>query len=294
MPDEIALSLIIVSWNVQQDLRACLDSLAPNGDTPHEIIVVDNASADGTVEMLPRNYPHVTLIANADNRGFAAANNQGLEIARGRFLLLLNPDTIVPAGALATLVAFAEAHPEAGVVGPRLLNADGSLQHSCRRFPTVRAALFRHTFLGRLFPEAHWMREYLMSDWSHDEPRAVDWVSGAALLIRREAFTQVGGLDAAFYWGSEDVDYCWRMHRAGWQVLYTPQPAITHLIGRSTDQVPIRTIIRTHRSMQQLYAKHLARNAFTRTLVTAGIWLRAALLITTVWVRRHPLHLRRP
>jgi len=293
LSDGTLLSLIIVSWNVQKDLRACLDSLRASAETPHEIIVVDNASHDGTMPMLQEEFPQVRLLANPDNRGFAAANNQGLAVATGQFLLLLNPDTLVPAGGLGTLLAFAQSHPEAGVIGPRLLNADGSLQHSCRRFPTVWAALFRHTFLGRCFPNAHWMREYLMSDWVHDEPREVDWVSGACLLIRREAFAQVGGLDESFYWGSEDVDYCYRMHRAGWKVLYTPQPAVTHLIGRSTDQVLVPTIIRTHRSMQRLYTKHFARNPVSRSLVTMGIWLRAGLLIASVWLRQHPLRRRR-
>jgi GT2 family glycosyltransferase len=291
LADRIPLSIIIVSWNVQADLRVCLDSLKANSDTPHEVIVIDNASRDGTLEMLRTDFPAVHLIANANNRGFAAANNQGLAVATGEYLMLLNPDTIVPAGALATLLTFAREHPEAGAVGPRLLNSDGSLQHSCRRFPTVRAALFRHTLLGRLFPNAHWMREYLMCDWGHDEPREVDWVSGAALLINRRAFEQIGGLDESFYWGSEDVDYGFRLHRAGWKVLYTPQPAITHAIGRSTDQAIIATIIRTHRSMQRLYSKHLARNPITRALVTLGIWIRAGLMIVAVWIRLRVRHL---
>lgn len=291
MSGEIPLSIIIVSWNVRDDLKACLQSLQANAQ-PHEVIVVDNASSDGTLEMLQA-FPHVQVIGNSDNRGFAAANNQGLAVARGQWLLLLNPDTIVPEGALQTLLHFAEAHPEAGVIGPRLLNSDGSLQHSCRHFPTVRAAFFRHTVFGRLFPAAHSMREYLMCDWGHDEPREVDWVSGACLLIRRKAYEQLGGLDEGFYWGSEDVDYCFRMHQAGWKVLYTPQPAIVHAIGRSTDQVIIPTIIRTHRSMQRLYTKHLARNWLSRGLVTAGIWLRAMLLIVTVWIRLQFIERRR-
>lgn len=296
MTDEsIRLSIIIVSWNVQGDLRNCLQSLLEgNAEVAAEVIVVDNASVDGTVAMLRSDFPTVHLVANADNRGFAAGNNQGLPLARGQWLLLLNPDTLVPAGGLEALLAFAAQHPEAGVIGPRLLNADGSLQHSCRRFPTIWAALFRHTFLGRLFPRAHWMQEYLMAEWCHDTPREVDWVSGACLLISRQAYTRVGQLDEGFYWGSEDVDYCYRVHQAGYQVLYTPEPAVTHLIGRSTDQVIVPTIIRTHRSMQRLYTKHLARNWFSRLLVTAGIWVRAGLLITSVWLRQHPLTLRRP
>lgn len=284
MKPEIPLSIIIVSWNVCKDLEVCLESLRHNADVSYEIIVIDNASSDETLSML-KNYPEVHVIANETNRGFAAANNQGLQRARGAWLLLLNPDTIVPQGALQALLDFAQAHPEAGIIGPRLLNPDGSLQYSCRRFPTVLAGMFRHTFLGRLFPRAKSMRDYLMCEWAHDEPKEVDWLSGAAMLINRRAYEQIGGLDEGFYWGSEDVDYCYRMHQAGWKVLYTPQPAIIHKVGRSSDQAIIPTIIRTHRSMQRLYNKHMGRNFLQRTIVGLGIWMRAGLLLTTVWLR---------
>lgn len=292
MAQSIPLSIIIVSWNVRRDLEVCLQSLRGNQDVAYELIVVDNASHDDTREML-QGYPEVRLIANADNRGFAAANNQGLAVAAGEFILLLNPDTIVPPGALRMLLDFAATKPRAGVIGPRLLNSDGSLQPSCRRFPTVRAALYRHTFLERLFPNASATRDYLMADWDHETPRDVDWLSGACMMIRREAYEQIGTLDEGFYWGSEDVDYCFRAHRAGWDVWYTPQPAVTHAIGRSTTQVIIPTIIRTHRSMQRLYLKHLAQRPLARVVVSVGIWLRAGLLISAVhwgrlrdWVRR--------
>lgn len=291
MSDSLPLSIIIVSWNVSADLARCLDSLRANEGPEREIIVVDNASRDNTLEVL-QGYPEVQVIANGDNRGFAAANNQGLAVARGRYVLLLNPDTLVPAGALTQLLSFADSQPRAGVIGPRLLNSDGSLQASCRHFPTVRAALFRHTFLERLFPHAAATRDYLMADWDHQTPREVDWVSGACLLVRRATLEEVGALDEGFYWGSEDVDYCFRVHRAGWQVWYTPQPAITHAIGRSTIQAVIPTIIRTHRSMQRLYAKHLARNGLTRALVTLGVWARAGLLIVAVHLGSFRDHVR--
>jgi hypothetical protein len=291
LSEDIALSIIIVSWNVSDDLAQCLDSLRDNRDVAPEVIVVDNASTDGSLGML-RARPEVQVIANRDNRGFAAANNQGLGAARGKYLLLLNPDTIVPAGGLAVLLRFADEHPEAGVIGPRLLNSDGSLQPSCRRFPTVKAALIRHTFLERLLPHAAATREYLMADWDHRSPREVDWVSGACLLIRREAFEQVGPLDEGFYWGSEDVDYCLRMHQGGWKVLYAPQPAITHAIGRSTTQVIVPTIIRAHRSMARLYAKHLARSWLGRALVTAGVWMRCGLLVAVFHLTNWRDHLR--
>ncbi len=274
------ISICIVSWNVAADLARCLSSLHDGAaDAASETIVVDNASGDGTPALVATQFPGVALIANDHNAGFAAANVQAMARAKGRYLLLLNPDTVVPAGALAELVRFADAHPDAGVIGPKLVYADGRLQYSCRCFPTIAAALFRNTWLGALVPHARARTCYLMEDWDHAAVREVDWVSGACMLIRREAYAQVGPLDAGFYWGSEDVDYCWRMHKTGWKVLYTPTPVITHHVGRSTDQAALRTVIRAHRSMYRLYSRHLARNPLSRAVVWVGVWLRAGLLI---------------
>jgi GT2 family glycosyltransferase len=281
------VSACIVSWNVREDLLACLESLrAGVGDLRAEVIVVDNASTDGSVEAARQRYPHVKLIPNEVNRGFAAGSNQALAAASGQFLLLLNPDTLVPPGALAELHRFACRHPEAGIIGPKLVNPDGSLQPSCRRFPRPKAALFRHTFLGRLFPRNRWSAEYVMADWDHTEPREVDWVSGACMLIRREVYEAIGPLDEGFFWGSEDVDYCFRAHRAGHKVLYAPTPAIVHRIGASTNQVPIRTFVNFHRSMNRLYRKHFARNALEAALISVGIGARAVLFISSWWVRQ--------
>ncbi len=293
MPESpVDVSVCIVNWNVREDLRRCLQSLAANivdGGLSTQIVVVDNASADGSLEMLRDEFPQVTVIANSDNRGFAAANNQAFAAAVGRYVLMLNPDTIMPPGGLRTLVAFADSHPESGAVGPKLLNRDGSLQPSCRRFPTIAAAIFRNTILGRLFPNAHAAQVYLMADFDHVHSAQVEWVSGACMLLRREALQQISGLDEGFFWGSEDVDLCWRLHKAGWHVTYTPEPAVTHIIGRSTDQVLLPTIVRTHRGMHRLYSKHLAHNALSRGLVWLGVWLRAGLLIAawelTRWYR---------
>ncbi len=274
------LSLCIVSWNVTDDLKNCLESLREGAaGISSEIILVDNASEDDTVDMVRREFPDVQVIANAHNAGFAAANVQAMEQAVGRYLLMLNPDTLVPPGGMAQLIRFADAHPEAGVVGPKLVYGDGRLQHSCRSFPTAGAALFRNTILGRLFPRTSANASYLMENWDHSEVREVDWVSGACLLIRRDAFDQIGPLDTSFYWGSEDVDYCWRTHKAGWKVVYTPEPVITHLVGRSTDKVPIKTLLRHHRSMYQLYSKHMARNPISRFIGWLGVWVRAGLIL---------------
>ena len=274
------LSVCIVSWNVWDDLRACLDSLYDGGNQlAVEVIVVDNASVDDTVKLLTGQYPQVYLIQNEQNRGFAAGCNQGMQQGTGRYFLLLNPDTIVPARALDELVQFADNHPQAGIIGPKLLYPDGRLQYSCRRFPTVTAALFRNTFLGRIVPGVRSVTDYLLADWDHNQVREVDWVSGACMLVRRELTEQIGLLDDQFFWGSEDVDYCWRAHRAGWQILYTPQPQIIHAVGRSSDKAIIPTIVNFHRSMYRLYSKHWAGWFGSRWVIGVGIWLRAGLLI---------------
>ncbi len=280
------LSICIVSWNVRDDLMRCLDSLYKDpqaGDW--QVIVVDNASQDGTVELLAERYPQVQVIANQNNRGFAAACNQGIMLAASRYVLSLNPDTIVPIGALPELVCFADQNPAAGIIGPKLLNADGSLQHSCRAFPTITAAVFRNTLFGRLLPKRASVRAYLLAEWDHNSVRRVGWVSGACLLVRRELIEQIGYFDESFFWGSEDVDYCWRAHKAGWEVLYTPSPQIRHLVGRSSDQAVLATIIRSHRGMYRLYSKHFARGCLQRALVWCGVWLRAVLL-TGGWLLR--------
>ncbi len=281
------VSICIVSWNVADDLRACLASLQRQDNSPTaEIIVVDNNSSDDTMTMLENEFREVITIANPENRGFAAATNQALQRSRGRYLLMLNPDTLVPADGLSSLVQFADTHPKAGIIAPKLLNPDGSLQYSCRRLPTLTAAIFRNTLFGKLFPRARSAADYVMSEWDHDSVREVDWASGACLLIRRETYEQLGPLDEGFRWGSEDVDYCVRAHKAGWQVLYTPQPAITHAIGRSSDQAVVRTIITAHRSMYRLHAKHFARNPLIKPAIWGGLWLRAGLLIADWRVRQ--------
>jgi hypothetical protein len=280
------LTICIVTWNCRDLALDCLATLygRPQG-VDFDLLIVDNASTDGTPEALREAFPLAEVVANPDNRGFAAANNQGLTAGCSEFLLLLNPDTLVPAGGLRDLLAVARDHPEAGAVGPKLINPDGSLQYSCRRFPRPWAALFRDTIFGRLVYNDPWTRQYLMTDWAHDEVREVDWVSGAAVLLRRKAVEDVGVLDEQFFWGSEDVDYCKRLWDAGWKILYTPQPVITHRIGGSTDRVVIATVLRRHASWRRLYAKHFSHGFLDRVFLGALIWARALGLITS-WLAR--------
>jgi GT2 family glycosyltransferase len=222
-----------------------------------EVIVLDNNSEDGSPDMVEREFPWVRLIRMARNLGFTGGQNHMIENRHGRHALLLNSDTIVHAGALQTMMAHFEAHPEIGVLGPKLENPDGSLQYSCRRFPRPAAALFRNTPLGRLFPNNRFTREYLMQDWPHDLPREVDWVSGAALLARDALIAKIGTLDPEYFMYSEDVDFCWRTWEAGYKVVYLPTAVITHAIGRSTDKAPNRMIGRFHRSMFRFYRKNM-------------------------------------
>jgi len=240
MPD---LSVIIVNWNVRDLLRRCLHSILANLPACQlEIIVVDNGSTDGSPEMVRTEFPQVHLMANPDNRGFTAANNQGLAVARGRYVLLLNPDTEVVGDALETLVAFADAHPDVGVVGPQLLNPDGTVQSSRRRFPTLATALLESTWLQPYAPRRLLARYYVL-DRPDDEVQDVDWVTGAALMARREAVEQVGPLDEGFFMYSEELDWCRRFRAAGWRVIYLPTARIIHHEGKSSEQVlPARHI----------------------------------------------------
>jgi GT2 family glycosyltransferase len=279
------LTVTICSWNTQADLRACLASLeAERTVLDFEVIVVDNASHDGSPDMVEREFPWVRLLRQSENLGFTGGHNLALAERAGRHAALLNSDTVVHPGALRTLLAAME-EPGVGIVGPKLLNPDGSLQFSCRRFPNPVAAAFRNTALGRWFPNNPYVRDYLMQEFDHTQRRDVDWISGAALFIRKEALDTVGGLDPGLFMFCEDVDLCKRCWDAGWRVVYVPTAVVTHAIGRSTDQVADRMIVRFHRSMLRYYAKHLLPRVWwpLRPLAwlgaAGGLSLRASLFL---------------
>lgn len=231
------LSICIVGWNVAGDLRGCLHSLYEREQgIDYEVIVVDNGSRDGTLEMLRREFPQVLRVENRENRGFGTANNQGIRLARGGYVLFLNPDTLVHPGALAKMVAFLRDRPGVGVVGPKLLSADGSLQPAARRFPGWGVFFHQHTPLKhlRLFKGAN--DRYKMKDFCWTETAEVEVVSGAALLIRREALGRVQGFDEGYFMFFEEIDLCRRVKESGYQVFFLPEAVITHLGGRSRRQ----------------------------------------------------------
>lgn len=273
------LSIIVLNWNTADETLACLESIYSR-TVRHavEVIVVDNASSDRSREVVAEKYPKAKLVVHSTNLGFCAGNNRAIPATRGRYVLFLNSDTVVTEGALDRLVDFADSQADIGIVGPKLLNLDGSLQYSCRRFPNLGAGMFRNTPLGRLLPKNRYTIDYLMSDWDHASVRDVDWVSGAALLIRREALDELGGFDEAFYMYCEDVDLCYRAHRAHWRVIYFPESVIYHIIGRASNKVPTRMTYMFHRSMYRFYRKHYAKTTpfYVRPIILPGLALRAS------------------
>lgn len=280
------LSITICSWNTQADLRECLRCLElAQREAEFEVLVVDNNSADGSPDMVEREFPWVRLFRQYTNLGFTGGHNFLFPHCLGRHILLMNSDAFAQPGAIKEVLASSQRFPEAGIIGPKLLNPDGSLQYSCRRFPDPIAALFRNTFLGRLFPKNKWVRAYLLEDWDHSSAREVDWVSGAVLLITEQVRDCLGGFDPQFYMFCEDVDLCKRCWDAGFDVVYDPIAVFVHKIGSSTNKAPNRMIFRFHKSMYLYYKKHrLSRmNPVTRPFVALAamsvLTLRAGLFI---------------
>ncbi len=234
------LSVIILSWNVRALLQRAIDSVyASWGDRPGlEVIVVDNASSDGSLAMVREMFPKVQVIANTENRGFTGGNNQGIEAATGEYLLILNPDTEVIADALPRLVKYAQQHPNAGLIAPQLLNPDGTIQSSKRRFPGLATLFLESTWLQKVAPRRS-LRRYYTQDLSDHHTHKVDWVTGAAMLVRREVVDQVGGLDENFFMYSEELDWCHRIKASGWHIVYYPDARIIHYEGKSSEQVVV-------------------------------------------------------
>ncbi len=254
--DRVSLSVCVASWNVREHLERCLRSVAENSGEEAETIVVDNASRDGSAEMVAELFPGVRLIANRRNRGFAAAVNQALAVARGRCLLLLNPDTVVRPGAFREMTDFFARRPGAGAAGCRLLEPDGRVQPSVRSFPTFASALERFTILGRLRLLPGVRRRYLREDFDYRSPAEVDQVMGAALFLRREALEEVGFLDERFFLYFEEVDLCRRLKSAGWEIWYNPRAAVVHYGGASFEQAAGRSRLWLLESQLKYFRKH--------------------------------------
>ena len=269
------LSIVIVNWNVRDLLKRCLHSIissfqlpasnfqlpisnfqSPTSNFQIEVIVVDNASSDDSVAMIEEEFPQVQLIANSENLGFTVGNNQGIAASRGRYILLLNPDTEIVGDALATMVEYMDNHPQVGALGPQLLNPDGSIQSSRRHFPTMATAFLESTILQQWFPHNRVIRHYYIADRPDDEVQEVDWVTGACLLARREAIEEVGPLDEGFFMYSEELDWCRRIKAQGWKVVYLPTARVIHHGGQSSEQVKSFQHVQFQRSKIRYFRKH--------------------------------------
>ncbi|MHC5212607.1 MAG: glycosyltransferase family 2 protein [Planctomycetota bacterium] len=233
------VSVVILSWNTRELLTACLASLRDLPDaTTRELIVVDNASADGSADMVARDFPQVTLVRNAENQGYTAGNNTGAARATGEFLFLVNSDTELRPGALDTLVGFLDGHPGHAACAPRLDRPDGTPQPSCKTFPMLRTAVFYDTIFDRWFPGNRVLPHYEMRDFDHTTTRDVDQPPGAALLVRRALFEQLGGLDERMWLFYSDVDFCRRLSAGGQLTAYVAEARVLHHEGKSTGQYP--------------------------------------------------------
>ena len=275
------LSVILVHYRSPAALEACLAALAPESrGLASEVLVVDNDSRDGTPAALAARHPEVRVIANADNVGYARAVNQGIAATTGEFVLVMNPDCELKPGAIGTLLAHLRGAPRTAIAAPQILNPDGALEFSARSFPGPLTFLFnRYSLLTRLFPGNPWSRAYLLTDWDHASTRAVDWLSGACLMVRRAAIAAVGGMDEAFFMFNEDVDWCRRMKLAGWSNDYVPAAVAVHHIGASRSRVAPKVIVERHRGMIHYFHKHHPANPLVEAFAAAFIYLRAGLML---------------
>jgi len=288
-PDErLDLSIVIVSWNTRELLRECLDSVfATVRRFDFEIFVVDNASHDYTVHIVRAEFPSVRLIENRENVGFARANNQAIRHSRGRYLMLLNTDTVVQPGALEHMVAFLDDHPEAGALGCKLLNPDGTVQRSCwHGFPSLLDALVEALYLWRFVPNARLVRMVEIPISEMDQVLEVDHVLGACMMVRSETVEQIGLLDESFFLFLEETDWCYRMKQKGWKTYYTPDAQIIHYGQQSVSRDPLRCLPMINQSYCRYYRKHYGdspRISLLKVvlglgaLIRIGLWLKRVL-----------------
>jgi N-acetylglucosaminyl-diphospho-decaprenol L-rhamnosyltransferase len=282
------LAVVVVNHNAGPYLVRCMESVhGATGDVRTEVVVVDNASTDGSVERADSGQAAVRLVRNPENRGFAAAANQGIAVTSAPYLLLLNPDAQIVGGTLAALVKVARERPGAGAVGALVRNPDGSIQPSARRVPRMGEAL-GHAFVGPIAPNNRWTRSYTMADWDRASEREVEWVSGSAMLLRREALDDVGPFDEGYFMYVEDVDLCTRLRGAGWQVLFSPELEVVHQIGVSTRGQHGRMALEHSRSIYRYFSKFRAAGprVLLKPPVRMALWLRALLMSAVAGRRR--------
>ncbi len=271
------VSIIVVNWNTRDLLKQCLESVIEQTQISHEIFVVDNASPDDSADMVLENFPTVHIIANRDNRGFAAANNQAMPLAQGDYILLLNPDTKVLDRAIDKMVAYLDDAAEVGAVTSKLLNGDGSLQKNVRNFYSFWTTLLENRIIPNLFPNSKFLAKRLVAFWDHQSRREIDWARGAVMLVRRSVIGQIGMLDEQFYIYGEEVDWCWRIKKAGWKIVYLPEAQIIHFGKAASSQRKIEMFIQNYKSafifLKKNYPVYSYWGYRLRTTVYSLLWL---------------------
>lgn len=251
------ISFIIVSWNAKDYLLECLESIQETvKDRSYEIIVVDNDSSDGSPEAVEQKYPAVRVVRTGTNLGFAKGNNIGIRESVGRSLCLINSDVVLLPACMDLLLEYISHNPKVGLVAPRILNEDGSLQHSCRQFPSLYGSLCSAFSIGNLFPRHRIFGDTMMTWWNHDEERFVDAITGCFWLVRREALEEVGLLDEDFFMYAEDIDWCRRFNQKGWKVAMNPAAETIHHGAASSKNAPVHFYLAMQQARLKYWKKH--------------------------------------
>jgi len=256
-------------------------------DINFEVIYVDNASTDGSVEMVTRKFPQVKIIKNNENKGFIAANNQGIEIARGRYILLLNSDTIVLDNAIAKTVKFADKHPEAAAVGCKVLNPDRTLQRSCFTSHSILNFFLSATYLSKIFPKSKFFGREEMTWWDFNNVREVELIIGCYALVRREAIEQVGLMDDAYFVYGDDIDWCYRFRKSGWKILFTPDAEIIHYGGQTVKYMKYKFLFQLYGSKLIFMRLHRNRLQFALSCILVALFF---FLRVPYWLTKGVLH----
>jgi len=273
----VDVSIIVVAWNVRRLLYDCLTSVYDQTKgIDFEVIYVDNASGDGSVDMVKREFPKVRIIENKRNEGFIKANNQGIEIAQGRYVLLLNSDTIVLDNAIAKTVQFADAHQDTAVVGCRVLNPDRTLQRDCFMYPSALNMFLAATYLHQVFPRNRFFGRERMTWWDFDDVREVETICGCFSLVRHKAIEQVGFMDERYFLYGDDPDWCYRFRKHGWKIMFTPEAEIIHYGGQTTKQMARKFRLQLHGSELIFMKLHRSKLTFpfARFLTASFLLLR--------------------
>jgi len=250
------ISVVVVTWNAKRYVEECLSSLRMHAPRGTEVIVVDNASSDGTPQLVPDNFPEVRLIANPANYGFARGNNIGIAASRGRYLFLVNSDVNVPAGCFQKIIEYMDTHPEVGLLGPQMLGPHREIRRSTMRTPTLLNLLGRALALDSMLRGTRWAGGFLMGDFAHDRTREVEVLNGWFWVARREAIKQVGGLDEQFFMYGEDLDWCYRFRAAGWKLVFLADASAIHYGGMSSAAAPEHFYLEMQRANLQYWTKH--------------------------------------